>query len=63
MMAIIGLVLLVLGGLAVINPEAAWNWEIGWKVKDAEPSDTYLLFVRISGILTCIVGLVFIFFW
>lgn len=39
MMAIIGLILIVLGGLSVINPEAAWKWEIGWKVKDAEPSD------------------------
>lgn len=63
MMAIIGLILIVLGGLSVINPEAAWKWEIGWKVKDAEPSDAYLLFVRISGIITCIIGLVFIFSW
>lgn len=62
-MTIIGLVLLILGGLAAINPEAAWKWEIGWKVKDAEPSDAYLLFTRISGIIMCIVGLVFIFSW
>lgn len=63
MMAIIGFILLALGVLEVINPRAAWKWEVGWKIKDAEPSDTYLLFARISGIITCIVGLVFIIFW
>ena len=57
----VGLVLLFAGGLSAINPEMAWQWEIGWKVKDAEPSDTYLLFTRISGIVFCIIGLIAIF--
>lgn len=59
----VGLVLLFAGGLSAINTEMAWQWEIGWKVKDAEPSDTYLLFTRISGIVFCIIGLIIIFTW
>ena len=54
---------MVLGGLSAINPEAAWQLEIGWKVRDAEPSDAYLLYIRITGIVASIVGLVLIFSW
>ena len=63
MKTIIGLILLVLGRLSAINPEAAWQLEIGWKVRDAEPSDAYLLYIRITGIVASIVGLVLIFSW
>ncbi|MGI5998959.1 MAG: DUF6199 family natural product biosynthesis protein [Lutispora sp.] len=63
MKTLMGLILLIIGGLSAINPEFAWKWEMGWKVKNAEPSDAYLVYVRISGIVMCIVGLVLIFSW
>lgn len=63
MKSIFGLLLLFFGGLSAINPEAAWQLEIGWKVKDAEPSDAYLLYTRVVGIILCIIGLIFIFSW
>lgn len=63
MKTLLGFVLLFIGGLCAINPETAWQWEIGWKVRDAEPSDAYLLYIRISGIVESIIGLVLIFSW
>lgn len=63
MKTLMGLILLIIGGLSAINPESAWKWEMGWKVKNAEPSDAYLVYARISGIVMCIVGLVLIFSW
>ena len=63
MKTVIGFILLFSGGLSAINPEAAWQWEIGWKVKDAEPSDAYLLYIRILGIVFCIIGLILVFTW
>ncbi|SHJ31982.1 DUF6199 family natural product biosynthesis protein [Lutispora thermophila] len=60
---IIGLIILILGGLSAISPEAAWNLEIGWKVRDAKPSDAYLLYIRITGIIACVIGLILIFSW
>ena len=63
MKSIFGFLLLIIGGLSAINPEAAWQWEIGWKVKDAEPSDAYLLYTRVVGIIFGIIGLILIFTW
>ncbi|MDD2480917.1 MAG: DUF6199 family natural product biosynthesis protein [Lutispora sp.] len=63
MKTIIGFILLFSGGLSAINPEVAWQWEIGWKVKDAEPSDAYLLYTRVVGIVLSIIGLILIFSW
>jgi len=63
MKSIFGFMLLFLGGLQAINPEVAWQLEIGWKVNDAEPSHSYLLYTRIAGIVLSISGLILIFIW
>lgn len=43
--------------IAVFNPRLAWKLREGWKFKNArpQPSDSYLLFTRIGGILGTIV--------
>ena len=63
MKSIFGLMLLFFGVIQAINPEVAWQLEIGWKVKDTEPSDTYLLYTRIVGIVLSISGLILILIW
>ncbi|WP_068965592.1 DUF6199 family natural product biosynthesis protein [Desulfosporosinus sp. BG] len=48
---IISVVLLV----GIINPRIAWMISEGWKFKNAEPSEVYLLFNRIMAIVILIV--------
>lgn len=53
----IGLVLILLGILGAIFPQAAWYMEIGWKVRNTEPSELALIANRVGGIVIAIVGL------
>ncbi|WP_416150168.1 DUF6199 family natural product biosynthesis protein [Salipaludibacillus sp. HK11] len=56
-----GVVIILFGLLGAIFPQAAWYLEIGWKLRDAEPSDLALIANRVGGILASIVGLLIIF--
>lgn len=50
--------LLILAGLfSIIFPRAAWFLEIGWKIKDSEPSEGALILHRAIGVILCIVGI------
>ncbi|MCZ0702952.1 uncharacterized membrane protein YidH (DUF202 family) [Natronobacillus azotifigens] len=53
----IGLVLILFGIFGAIFPQAAWYMEIGWKVRNAEPSELALIANRVGGIVIAIVGL------
>lgn len=52
-----GVILILIGLFHIIFPKAAWFMEIGWKIKDGEPSDFYLIFSRAIGVILCIVGI------
>ncbi|WP_181347365.1 DUF6199 family natural product biosynthesis protein [Thalassobacillus sp. CUG 92003] len=52
-----GIVMILFGLLGAIFPHAAWYLEIGWKLRDAEPSELALIVNRVGGILASIVGL------
>jgi hypothetical protein len=54
---LLGILLLASGILSVSSPETTWYLSRGWKYKNAEPSDTYLTFIRITGVLSCVIGL------
>ncbi len=52
----------ILGLFSLLLPEAAWYLHIGWKIKDAEPSDAAIIMERIGGgILVALVILYIIF--
>src|SRR5690606_27510871 len=53
----IGIILMLIGLLLAVFPYGAWYLEIGWRLKDAEPSDLALIVNRVGGILIGIVGL------
>lgn len=55
--------LLVIGGGAfyALAPEVAWHWNIGWRFRDAEPSDMALRANRIVGVVVLILGLIVLF--
>lgn len=41
--------LLIVGLVHLIFPTASWFLSIGWKIRNAEPSDAYLVLSRIGG--------------
>lgn len=55
------MVLLLIGAglLSLCKPEAVWMLYESWKSSgDAEPSDSYLVITRISGVAAIILGVV-----
>lgn len=45
-------VILIIG---IINPKAAWKVSEGWKFKNVEPSETYLMLNRIASVIFLII--------
>ncbi len=56
----VGLLLVVLGLVNLIKPKFVWYINHGFAIKEATPSDGYLTFVRVSGVLLLIVGVIVI---
>ena len=54
------LVLLLIGVFNTAWPMGAWYLEIGWKFRDAEPSDAALGWNRAAGVLALIVAVILI---
>ena len=54
------LVLLFVGAFNAAWPTGAWYLEVGWKFRDAEPSDAALGWNRASGVLALIVAVILI---
>ncbi|MCZ8514969.1 hypothetical protein O9H85_21600 [Paenibacillus filicis] len=52
--------LLIIGLMNLIFPYASWFLYIGWKIRNAEPSDAYLLFSRIVGGIVSAVAIIVI---
>ena len=52
--------LLVIGGINTAWPQAVWYLDVGWKVKDAEPSEAALTWGRVVGVGMLIIAAVMI---
>jgi hypothetical protein len=39
----------------IFNPRFGWKLSEGWKFKDAEPSDSYLIFSRINSVIILLI--------
>lgn len=55
----IGFLLICLGALNFFLPEMSFHFGYGWRFKNAEPSEGYLTFTRISGAIAAVAGLVY----
>lgn len=55
---VVAILLLAIGGLNVAAPRTAWQWEYGWRYKNAEPSDMALRVNRIGGVAALVIGVV-----
>ncbi|MDG5787244.1 hypothetical protein QA612_07040 [Evansella sp. AB-P1] len=57
----LGVLVILLGAIGLFFPYVLWYLEIGWKLKDAEPSDFFLLLNRIIGVVIIFVGIFMLF--
>ncbi|MDI9215817.1 histidine kinase [Clostridium tertium] len=39
----------------IFNPRLSWKMSEGWKYKDVEPSDSYLIVNRISSVIILVI--------
>lgn len=60
MTVVIGVLAIIIGALFAIWPYLGWYLRIGWKLKEAEPSDLAISVDRIIGVVLVIIGLVLI---
>jgi|GEM_PF-919153 len=60
MNGLIGFLFLIGGLIAFFSPQTAWYLSIGWKLRDAEPSDAALAWNRISGVVLVVIGFIMI---
>lgn len=54
--SLIGLLLIFIGLVGAIFPQAIWFLSIGWRLRDAEPSNLALGVYRFGGIVVTIIG-------
>ena len=50
------LLLLLIGGINTACPRLTWHLDVGWKVKDAEPSEAALTWNRIVGVVLLVIA-------
>lgn len=55
------LLLLLIGGINTACPQLTWHLDVGWKVKDAEPSEAALAWNRGIGVVLLIIAGIMIF--
>ncbi len=60
-MVLAALVLAAVGLLEAINPHLAWQISEGWRYKNVEPSEAYLVISRIAGVVMIVIALLLIF--
>lgn len=53
-----GFLLMMLGLFNALFPYPAWYLSVGWRIKDAEPTEAALITNRAVGVIAAIVGLV-----
>ena len=56
---LIALILIGSGIAAVISPETIYELSEGWKHKNTNPSDTYLIFTKVMGVVSILAGIIY----
>ena len=59
-LAIMGVLLILLGVLYVLRPQLAWKisiWGKRWMYRDAEPTDSAIIFTIVTGVIAILLGL------
>ena len=61
MRILFGILFIAMGILNIVLPEAGWKMKHFLTVEGGEPSDFYLVFARVLGVVSVIVGILFLF--
>ena len=56
------LVCIVCGLIGIISPYTAWKMSIGWRFRDAEPSELALSMERLGGVIAIALGVIVLIF-
>jgi uncharacterized protein YjeT (DUF2065 family) len=56
------LVCIVCGLIGIISPYTAWKMSIGWRFRDAEPSELALNMERLGGVIAIAIGVIVLIF-
>lgn len=57
----IAIIVLIFGFINIFSPKTGWWLEIGWRIKDAEPSHAALIMNRVSGVFMIIIASIIIY--
>ena len=57
---LLGLLVIAMGLLGALDPETAILWRHLWWFKDAEPTDYAIFMTRLGGIVSVVIGIVFV---
>ncbi|WMJ87435.1 DUF6199 family natural product biosynthesis protein [Anaerocolumna sp. MB42-C2] len=58
MEVMLGIFLFVIGALMLVKPKSVWRIAESWKLKTfAEPTDLYIILIRIAGCILVIGGI------
>jgi hypothetical protein len=57
---ITGLLLIALGALGMVKPRWAWLVREGWRYQNLEPSEAFLLVLRVTGAVSALIGLLLV---
>lgn len=61
MLAVLGIIFIILGLIAVITPRSIFIISESWKFREkAKPSDTYIYNAKFGGAVAIAVGVIFI---
>lgn len=54
-----GIFLIVMGCVMLINPNIMWKIAESWKTKtNAEPTDVYMIMIKIGGLILAVGGII-----
>ncbi len=54
---IFGLAFAAVGILYTVKPHKAWHMNVGWQIKNSEPTENALTYYRLGGIIMTIMGI------
>ena len=57
MIILVSLIIIIYGLVCVISPETVFRINHLWGYKNAEPSDAWLIWTRIAGVIFIIIGI------
>ncbi len=59
-MIIASILIIIMGFVSLFKPHVIWKIQHSLDVKNGEPTDGYLIFIRCVGVFAIVVGIIFL---